>query len=57
MYEDPYVIRLNIQHFQALLKLECTPATRQQILRLLAKAQAELPLALAERSEFAHAAG
>jgi hypothetical protein len=50
MHEDPYVIRLNIQHYQALLKLHSSPRTRQQLLRLLVKAQAELPIAEAERS-------
>ncbi len=48
MHEDPYTIRLNIQHYQELLKQPCAPERRQQILRLLARAQAELPHAAAQ---------
>lgn len=47
MYEDPYIIRLNIQHYQELLKRPCGPKKREELLRLLAKAQAELPFAAA----------
>ena len=54
MYQDPYVIRLNMLHYQALLKLDCTPSTRQQLLKSLAKAQAELSFAEAERSDLVH---
>jgi hypothetical protein len=51
MREDPYVIRLNIQHYQEALKLPSPPEKRRQLLRLLAEAQAELPLALAEHGQ------
>lgn len=51
MHEDPYVIELNVRHYQAALKLPCTPQKRQQLLRLLAKTQAELSRARTPRSE------
>ena len=54
MYEDPYIIRLNIQRYQDALKQACAPEKRQQILRLLAHAQAELPLAIAEHGKPGH---
>jgi len=57
MREDPYIIRLNIRHYQELLKFSGDADTRQQILRLLAKAQAELPLAEAEYGEALDRAG
>jgi hypothetical protein len=48
MMEDPKIIRLNIEHYQDLLQLKCTPETRQQLVKLLARAQENLPLAVAE---------
>lgn len=51
MYDDPFVIRLNIEHYKNALQFPCAQEKRQRLLRLLAKAQAELPLALAERAE------
>jgi hypothetical protein len=48
MTEDPEIIRLNIRHYQELLKLNGTAYTRDQVLKLLAAAQAELPTAEAE---------
>jgi hypothetical protein len=51
MREDPYVIRLNIRHYQEALRLPAPPEKRQVLLRLLAEAQDELPLALAEQGE------
>jgi hypothetical protein len=49
MYEDPFVIELNIRHYRQALMLPCTQEKRQRLLRLLAKAWAELPFAEAER--------
>ncbi len=46
--EDPAIIRLNIRHYQELLKLRSTAETREQVLKLLAEAQAQLALAIAE---------
>lgn len=57
MHEDPYVIRLNIKHYQEMLKLAIAADARQQILRLLARAQAELPFAETERKEALDRAG
>ncbi len=48
MTEDPEIIRLNIRHYQELLKLQRTVETRQQVIALLAEAQAQLPVAEAE---------
>ena len=45
MMEDPEGIQLNIQHYQHLLTLQGTKHTRDQLLRLLDEAQAQLPLA------------
>jgi len=42
MREDPEIIRLNIRHYQELLKLRSTTETRQQVLKLLAEAHAQL---------------
>jgi hypothetical protein len=48
MMEDPQIIRLNIQHYQELLKLDRhTVETRQRVIELLAEAQAQLPFASA----------
>ena len=42
--EDPQILRLNIRHYQELLKLDRhTPETRQRLIDLLAEAQAQLP--------------
>jgi hypothetical protein len=51
MMEDPEIIRLNIRHYRELLKLHGTTETRQQVLKLLAEAQEQLPLALAEAAD------
>lgn len=46
MTEDPQMIRLNIRHYQELLKLDRhTIETRQRLIELLAEAQAQLPFA------------
>ena len=45
--EDPVIIRMNIRHYQELLKL-CGDEKRNQVLKLLGEAQAQLPLAIAE---------
>ena len=42
MLDDPEIIRLNIRHYEALLKLHCTADTRQQVIKLLAEARAQL---------------
>ena len=42
MLDDPEIIRLNIRHYEALLKLHCTADTRQQVMKLLAEARAQL---------------
>ena len=49
--EDPEIIRLNIRHYQELLTLNRVPEMRQQVIKLLAEAQAQLPDAMAEASE------
>lgn len=51
MMDDPEIIRLNIRHYEALLKLHSTADTRQQVVRLLAEARAQLNLAMAEATE------
>jgi hypothetical protein len=48
MMEDPEIIRLNIRHYQHLLTLHPTAETRQRVIKLLAEAQTNLPLAEAE---------
>ena len=48
MLEDPKILRLNILHYQELLKLERhTAETRARLIELLAEAQAQLPFASA----------
>jgi hypothetical protein len=48
MMEDPQIIRLNIRHYQELLKLgRHTAETHQRVIELLAEAQAQLPFASA----------
>jgi uncharacterized protein YqfA (UPF0365 family) len=49
--EDPEIIRLNIRHYQQLLTLNRVPEMRQQVIKLLAEAQAQLPDAMAEALE------
>jgi anti-sigma-K factor RskA len=51
MTEDPEIIRLNIRHYQELLKLDGTAEAQQQVMKLLAEAQAQLPFAEAESRE------
>ena len=51
MMEDPEIIRLNIRHYQALLKVHCTAEAREQVTKLLAEVKALLPLAEAEARE------
>jgi hypothetical protein len=51
MMDDPEIIRLNIRHYEALLKLHSTTDTRQQVIKLLAEARTQLPLAMAEAAE------
>jgi hypothetical protein len=48
MREDPYVIRLNIRHYEEALKLPSGPERRRILLQLLAEARTELACALAE---------
>jgi len=51
MLEDPQILRLNIRHYQELLKLDRhTVDTRARVIELLAEAQAQLPLASAAMS-------
>jgi len=48
MTEDLNIIRLNIRHYQELLKLDRhTAETRQRVIELLAEARAQLPVAKA----------
>jgi hypothetical protein len=48
MTEDAHIISLNIQHYRELLKLDRhTAETRQRLVGLLAKAEAQLALASA----------
>jgi hypothetical protein len=51
MMEAPEIIRLNIRHYEELLKLHRTGEKRQQVMKLLAEARAQLPLAMAEAAE------
>jgi len=51
MMEDAQLIRLNIQHYQELLKLDHhTAEIRQRVVELLAEAQAQLPFVSAAMS-------
>jgi len=50
MTEDPEIIRLNIRHYQELLKLDGTAEAQQQVMKLLAEAQAQLPFAGSNRA-------
>jgi len=51
MMEDPEIIRLNIRHYQELLKLQSNHFMHHQIRNLLAEAQAQLPIAVAEAQD------
>jgi hypothetical protein len=51
-----HIIRLRIRHYQALLKLDSTTEIRPQVIKLIATAQAQLPLAEAEELEREHRA-
>jgi hypothetical protein len=52
MMEAPYIIRMNIQHYQDLLKFNRVAAElRSRVTTLLIEAQAHLPLAEAEHQE------
>jgi len=42
MLERPEILRMNIQHYEGLLRLEESGAKRQQIEKLLAETRAEL---------------
>ena len=48
MYEDPVIIRLNIDRLKALLKVSNSGIERQMITQLLAEASSQLALAVAE---------
>jgi hypothetical protein len=51
MYEASVIIRMNIMHYQELLKLFGTEDKRRStVIQLLAEAQTQLPLAVAEES-------
>jgi hypothetical protein len=46
MIEDPDIIRLNIRHYQELIKLKgISDEARQRIVSLLSEAEAQLPFA------------
>jgi hypothetical protein len=49
--DDPAIIRLNIRHYQELLKLNGMAHAHEQVRKLLAEAEAQLPIALTEASE------
>jgi hypothetical protein len=51
MLEDPFAIRTNIAHYQALLRLEMDEQKRRTIQRLLAEAQQNLAAAQALNKE------
>jgi hypothetical protein len=50
MREDPTIIRMNIAHYQALLRHDMSDATRTDVERLLAEAKGNLALAMMARS-------
>ena len=50
MTEDPEIIRLNISHYQALLKVHSTAYTHEQVRKLLSEAERQLITAMAERA-------
>jgi len=45
MEDAPYVIRLNIRHYEAMLRLPCTDERRQRLVTLLAEARTRLAAA------------
>jgi hypothetical protein len=50
MTEDAEITRLNIRHYQELLKLDRhTAETRQRLIELVAEAEAQLPCADADQ--------
>ena len=49
MEEEPYVIRLNIGHYEGMLQLPCSAERRRRLLNLLGEARARL--AAAEAAE------
>jgi hypothetical protein len=51
--EASHIIRLNINHYQELLKLkgDMADGLRPQVTKMLAQAQEQLPLAVAEEFE------
>jgi hypothetical protein len=52
MMESSHIIRLNIEHYRGMLKLNSlTEELRPQVIQLLTEAQAQLPLAEAEEFE------
>ena len=51
MFESSYIIRLNIRHYQALLKLRnVSEARRLAVEKLLAEAESQLPLAVSDET-------
>ena len=51
MFEAPYIIRMNIRRYQELLKFCAVDDERRPtVTKLLAEAQVQLPLAVAENS-------
>ncbi|MDE2165563.1 MAG: hypothetical protein KGJ66_04405 [Alphaproteobacteria bacterium] len=55
MEDEPYVIRLNIRHYEAMLQLPCGEERRRRLLKLLDEAHARL--AAAESAERHRAGG
>ncbi len=52
MYESSFIIRSNIKHYRALLgEIDSVDVRQPTIMKLLAEAQAQLPLATASESE------
>ena len=52
MTETSYIIRLNIRHYRELLKLSImTEEKRPIVMKLLADAEAQLPIAIARENE------
>jgi hypothetical protein len=49
--QDPESVRLNIQHYEKLLKLHGTKRTKDQVQRLLAQAQARLSVSKSRASK------
>jgi len=52
MFEAPYIIRMNIRHYEELLKVcGVGDERRPTVTKLLAEAQTQLPLAAAAESD------